>query len=116
MPIVRAGEVSESEMFEGVRVRILAGRERGARSSTLGIARLGPKKRIPSHIHPDHEEVILILKGKLLFRMSGEEAEVSPGDAIIVPPRAPHELVNLGDEEAEIVISFPTIEVKREEA
>ena len=41
------------------------------------------------HQHPQ-EQIIIVLSGKMRVTAEGQEVEVGPGDAILVPPNAEH--------------------------
>ncbi len=43
------------------------------------------------HKHPN-EQIIYVLKGKLLARVAGQERLVGPGDLILIPPDVVHEI------------------------
>lgn len=43
------------------------------------------------HTHPN-EQICIVLGGRARIRILGDEAEVGPGDAWLVPARAEHEL------------------------
>lgn len=45
----------------------------------------------PAHSHP-HEQISLIMSGRVRFRVSGEERELGPGDAVHIPGGAEHEV------------------------
>ena len=53
----------------------------------------GPSPAAPPHQHP-HEQITYIAEGKVRFIIGTGEAQsvdlVEPGDAIVVPPDAPH--------------------------
>src|SRR6516162_6378163 len=48
------------------------------------------------HIHPDAEELVVILRGQGTFLLNGEPHPVRAGDVIYIPPGADHELRNIG--------------------
>ena len=50
------------------------------------------------HIHPDAEELVVIMGGEGAYRQDGETQLVRQGDVIYVPPNAEHELRNTGEE------------------
>jgi mannose-6-phosphate isomerase-like protein (cupin superfamily) len=50
------------------------------------------------HVHPDAEELVVILAGKGRFRIGDESHAVEPGDVAYIPPDAEHELTNEGPE------------------
>ena len=66
----------------------------------------------PSHVHRDVEEVFFILRGrvKLFFTYDGEEAEtiLNERDLISVPPHVYRGLLNIGPEEALMLVLLGT--------
>ena len=49
------------------------------------------------HAHPQ-EQVYVIVRGRGLMKVGGEEEEVAAGALVFVPPDAPHAIRNTGDE------------------
>lgn len=66
---------------------------------SLAEARLEPGAATAPHYHQEGEEVYYVLAGRGVLVIAGEEAQVGPGDAVLIPPRARHRLANTGDEE-----------------
>jgi mannose-6-phosphate isomerase-like protein (cupin superfamily) len=50
------------------------------------------------HVHPDAEELVVILRGRGTFFLDGQPHAVQAEDVIYIPPRAEHELRNTGEE------------------
>ena len=50
------------------------------------------------HIHPDAEELVVILRGRGTFFLGGERHAVQAEDVIHIAPGVEHELRNTGDE------------------
>ncbi|XRO77730.1 cupin domain-containing protein [Methanocaldococcus sp. 10A] len=60
------------------------------------------------HKHHKSEEIYYILEGKGLMTLGDEKFEVKKGDAIIIPPKTPHKIENIGDVPLKILCcSFP---------
>jgi len=53
---------------------------------------------VPEHSHVN-EQISIIEKGRLLFRLQGQEIVVGPGEALEIPPNVPHSAVALDDME-----------------
>ncbi len=45
--------------------------------------------RLAPHKHP-FDQLSLIISGTMVFEIDGEEFELGPGSAILIPPDAPH--------------------------
>ena len=70
--------------------------------------RLEPGQDIPSHFHPDSEEVYYILSGYGIMTIDEERKEISRGDVVYIPQLMPHTLLNTG----EVPLRFITVCVK----
>ncbi len=56
----------------------------------------------------DREEVIIMLGGWVEIAIDGERHQLGPGDAVILPPNALHQLRNRGDDPADWLLIAPT--------
>ena len=50
------------------------------------------------HVHPDAEELVVILRGRGTFFLDGRPQAVQAEDVLYIAPGAEHELRNTGDE------------------
>jgi quercetin dioxygenase-like cupin family protein len=51
----------------------------------------------PRHLHPEDEELILVLSGQGLLEVDGENEALDAGDTVVLPPGVWHGFVNTGD-------------------
>ena len=114
MPIMRGEDAPVSEPFERVTARGLVGQDMGAVSLTVNELALEPQSEVPPHVHPTHEEAILILEGEFRATVGAEEHIVKPGDVVLAPQGVRHHLVNTGPLKGRIAAIFPTTEVRRQ--
>ncbi len=42
------------------------------------------------HLHPDAEEVVIVMSGRGWHRVGSEFYDISPGDIVFIPANAPH--------------------------
>jgi mannose-6-phosphate isomerase-like protein (cupin superfamily) len=71
----------------------------------IDLSVLGPGADIGCHTHArDNEELYVIVSGKGLMSLDGEEFEVGPGDVVVNRPGGTHGLKNTGDEELRMVV------------
>ena len=70
----------------------------GAKNQSLAEAWLEPDQSTERHYHARSEELYVILDGRGEMEVDGERAQVGPGEAILIPPGAWHQIV--ADEEA----------------
>jgi mannose-6-phosphate isomerase-like protein (cupin superfamily) len=83
--------------------RVLA-RNRGS-LRFIDLSVLGPGADIGCHTHePDNEELYVVVSGKGLMTLDGQQFEVGPGHVILNRPGGTHGLRNIGDEELRIVV------------
>ena len=62
------------------------------------------------HRHKTQEEVVLVLSGKLEFKLDDEVIEVGPLTAVRIPPQTVRSIWNAGPEEAVILIASTRID------
>jgi quercetin dioxygenase-like cupin family protein len=93
-----AGEVTEERFFklaelpdvalvDGVTARFVNGVR-----MMFSFVRLAPGKEVPLHSHP-HEQLGHIIEGSLLMTIAGEEREIGPGDAYVIPGGVLHKAI-----------------------
>jgi len=75
---------------------------------TMTVARIRLRKGavVPMHSHPN-EQISMLESGTLRFVISGEERVLNAGDALVIPPGAPHLVEALEDSLAVDLFSPP---------
>jgi mannose-6-phosphate isomerase-like protein (cupin superfamily) len=63
-----------------------------ARNQSLAEATLEPGQSTQRHYHRESEEIYYLVEGTGEMEVDGERALVGPGDAILIPPGAWHEI------------------------
>ena len=48
------------------------------------------------HSHP-HEQIVVMVQGRLMLLVGHEERTIGPGDIVVIPPNVPHEAEALED-------------------
>ena len=66
-------------------------------------ATLPPGTFVPPHIHPDQDEYLYMLEGKLDFMLGGAEAQAAAGDLIRLGMGVPHGIFNKSDQTAKVL-------------
>ncbi len=66
----------------------------GGERAMVNLVELRPGTEVPEHAHPE-EQITLVLRGRILFVLEGEAAELGPGDAVWVPGGARHRVETL---------------------
>ena len=91
---VRNREQAESfTTLDGSTIRVLLdARAGGAFKQSLAEATLAPGAGTRRHYHARTEEIYVVLGGSGRMEVDGDERDVEPGDAILIPPCAWHEI------------------------
>lgn len=84
-----AEDLSRHNIFPGVVVNTCA-----CEHMMLSLAELAAGSVVQEHSHP-HEQVGLVLEGRLVFRIGGEEKTLGPGDFFRIPGGVRHQVVTL---------------------
>lgn len=75
---------------------------------TVGRCYIDPGAANPRHYHPNCDEVLHVLQGRIMHTVDDAEFEMGPGDTVSIPSGAVHNARNIGDVEAVFVITFDT--------
>jgi quercetin dioxygenase-like cupin family protein len=75
----------------------------GARDLTVIDVTLNPGKGHNFHKHPDQEEVIFVVAGKVEQWIDRDKRVLSPGDCAFIPADVVHASFNVGDSDAKVV-------------
>ena len=75
----------------------------GARQLTVINVTLAPGKGHDFHKHPDQEEVIYVVAGRVEQWVDRDKRILGPGDSAFLPAGTVHASFNVGDTEAKVV-------------
>lgn len=84
MPFLRFSEIAHREPFPGVK-----GRYHHSPQMTAGEVTLDAGVAVPMHSHP-HDQMTLVLSGRLDFALGNETRELGPGDMVVIPGGVSH--------------------------
>jgi quercetin dioxygenase-like cupin family protein len=84
-----ASEFAQHAIFQGVTIQACA-----AEKMMLSLATLQPYAVVEEHSHP-HEQVGIVIEGRALFIVGGEEKTLGPGDMYRIPGHVKHKVVAL---------------------
>ena len=84
MPFIRFSDIPTRDAFPGVR-----GRYAHSEKMTAGEVTLDANIEVPAHEHP-HDQVTLVISGKLEFILGDDTREMGPGDAVVIPGGVRH--------------------------
>ena len=77
---------------------------------TLGRVTIKKGQCNPRHTHFNCEEVLYLLKGKLEHTIGDDKYILNPGDTITAPAGIVHNAISIGDEDAEMIVAFSSID------
>ena len=86
-------------IWHGIAARMVSGER-----ITLAVVELDPGAVVAEHAH-ENEQLGLVLRGSMAFRLGGEERELGSGDTWTIPPNTPHDAV-AGPEGAVVIDVF----------
>ncbi len=79
--------------LDGSTIRVLLdGEIAGARNQSLAEAELPAGQATERHYHAKTEEIYVVVEGRGEMEIDGERRPVAPGDAVLIPPGAWHQL------------------------
>jgi mannose-6-phosphate isomerase-like protein (cupin superfamily) len=82
---------------DGSTIRELLGTQHGAANQSLAEATLEPQQATQPHYHARSEELYVLLEGEGEMEVDGARSRVGPGDAILIPPGAWHQIAAAAD-------------------
>ena len=92
-------ELDLRQIWDGVAARSVHGER-----LTLAVVELDPGSAVPEHSH-DHEQLGIVLRGSLTFRVGDETRALGAGGTWRIPSNVPHE-VHVGDDGAVVIDIF----------
>jgi quercetin dioxygenase-like cupin family protein len=91
--------IAPRAIWDGVIARTVEG-EQGA----FAVVELAPRSVVAEH-HHENEQLGVVLRGSVRFRVADEERVLEPGGTWRIPPNVPHE-VHAGEEGAVLIDVF----------
>ena len=87
----------------------LANREfTGNQGVTVGRVVIRKGQQNARHRHNTCEEVLYLLKGRLRHTVGDESVDMAPGDTISIDAGVFHNGINIGDEDADMIVVYST--------
>jgi len=102
----RAQSSAQTVVEEWGSLTWLAGEALTGSGITVGRVVIKPGKSNPRHCHDRCEEVLYLLRGKLLHSLGDEKIEMDAGDTLAVPPGVMHNALNAGETDAEMMVAY----------
>lgn len=104
--LVTAERTQVEEQDWGRLVWMVSGRLGNSTTMTVGRCYIDPGMENPRHYHPNCDEVLHVLQGKILHSVDDATFEMGAGDTVSIPSGRMHNARNIGTEQAIFVISF----------
>jgi quercetin dioxygenase-like cupin family protein len=73
---------------------------------TLGMVFINPGQNNPLHMHPNCEELLVVLSGECDHSLDGQWHHLEPGSMIRIPAGVKHNAVNRGWEPVKMLICY----------
>jgi quercetin dioxygenase-like cupin family protein len=86
-----SAECARHTIFPGVHIRTCANER-----MMLSVVDIEPHAVVEEHQHP-HEQVGMVLEGRAIFTVGGEEKTLQPGDLYRIPGNVRHKVVALDE-------------------
>jgi mannose-6-phosphate isomerase-like protein (cupin superfamily) len=91
------GDATPFTTADGSTIRVLLDAETGTRNQSLAEAWLESGQSTQRHYHARSEELYVLLDGEGEMEVDGERSRVGPGQAILIPPGARHQITASDD-------------------
>lgn len=91
---------------------LIATRKVGARAMHTGISMLPVNVTAPRHSH-NAEEQVTVLEGKVKISLDGREQVCGRFDSTFISAGVEHEIVNVGDQTAYVLVVYGSPDVNR---
>jgi quercetin dioxygenase-like cupin family protein len=104
----RGQDVAVEEHPWGHLTWMVSGQLGNSEELTVGTCHISPGQHNPRHHHPNCDEVLHVLRGRIVHTLGDEEFEMSPGDTVSIARGVQHNARNIGDEPAVLMIAFST--------
>ncbi len=96
-----AGEMGRHTIFPGVTIRTAA-----CERMQVSVVDLAPGSVVAEHSHLN-EQVGMVVKGRAVFTIGGEQRTLGPGDVYLIPGGVKHHVVTLDEPAVAIDIFTP---------
>ena len=114
MPIILHKDLPIEKFSERSTRTMIATKELGAASITVERELVEPGTEFRHHIHPTHEDVVVLVEGTVEVTIGDEVTTVEAPATIIVPRGVRHGMANRSDKWAQLIGIVPTVEPYRE--
>lgn len=110
--IIKQSQASERELKPGITQTPYWDKATGSGSVSMGTVTLAPGCALPPHRHKV-EDAMIVIAGKGVFVVDGQELAAEAGDALLAPAGSVHYIRNDGTVPFTVVYTWPSVEVER---
>ena|SRR5215212_49388 len=105
-PVVKANEAIVQEFDWGQLHWLANGAIGNSNDMTFGQCLIKPGCENPRHLHPNCEEILYVVSGKIAHSLEDDSFEMAAGDTVVIPPNLMHNARNVGTETAIMMIAY----------
>lgn len=107
--VTKADEATKLPQPWGELIWYTSAAQNNSQSMTTGLARIKPGQANPRHFHPNCDEILHVISGKIRHTMNEVTVEMNAGDTVSIPAGTIHNATNIGPDDAVLAISFSSI-------
>ena len=112
MPVFREKDITDREIFPGVRLTQAIEYSNGSQAVTMGKITIQPGCEIPPHTHPVDDAMVIIRGTGLLYTEEGS-VPIEAGCHLWAPANSRHGVKTTGDEPVVFIYTWPAVNVAR---
>lgn len=107
--LVTRSDTQSTETFEwGTITWVDSGELTDSDALTVGRVTIDPGAENPEHLHPNCDETLYLLEGRLDHWIGSDSVELEAGDCLHIPLGEPHRAANDGPDPAVAIIAYDT--------
>ena len=110
--IIKEEDAIQRELVPGLFQIHYIDKSSGAGGVSMGVVTLMPGAQLKTHVHK-LEDAMIVIEGKGLLILEGEEYPIEEGMGLLAPAGKPHGLKNNSDKPLRIVYTWPGVDVER---
>jgi putative monooxygenase len=105
--IIHENEITPIHLSGRDVFNLITSENAGSKSLSVGVDIIFPEgKTCPPHYHPESEEAVYLIQGKLKVYYAGQVSVMRSGDIIFIKPGTIHLFENIGEQKAKILFCF----------
>lgn len=105
-PVVSPAEAPVASFAWGAIHLLDCAETTGSETLTFGVVDILAGQANPRHYHPNCDEVLYVLAGRIHHTLGDEEYTLETGDVIHIPQGIWHQARAIGDRDARVIVAF----------